>query len=248
MIDQTEMPFLDHLEELRWCLIKSLMAIILGSIITYNYCEIILYWLITPSKSLPIDVNLQVLKVTSMLSIKLIVTLFGGIIIGLPVIIYQFLKFILPAFKNDYTVSIFFAILFSTLFFISGMIFAYFIIIPFSLYFFTSLTFEKIVIEYNFNLASYLIYVLWLIFAYKKRFTSRGIINAFVFINLIIWPVGLINYLLDANYMFVCKAPNVDNALLIGEWPIYLIWLELIGFIYIVGLWMPFKFASYMKK
>ena len=138
-----DMPFWDHLEELRWCLIKSIMAIILGSIITYNYCEIILYWLITPSKSLPIDVNLQVLKVTSMFSIKLIVALFGGIIIGLPVIIYQILKFVLPAFKNNYTFSIFIAILFSTLFFVSGMIFAYFIIIPFSLHFFTQVSYTK---------------------------------------------------------------------------------------------------------
>jgi len=179
-----DMPFWDHLEELRWCIIKSLIAIILGSVITYSYCDIVLYWLIDPCASLPVDVDLQVLNVTSMFSIKLIVSLFGGIIIGLPIIIYQFWKFVSPAFKNDYSISIVIAILFSTLFFISGMIFAYFIIIPFSLHFFTSMTFEKIVVEYNFSLESYLIYVLWLIF-------GCGILFQFPVITMFFTRIGI---------------------------------------------------------
>ena len=44
------------------------------------------------------------------------------------------------------------------------MSFAYFIIIPFSLSFFTSLTADTIHVNYNFTLESYLIYMLWLIF------------------------------------------------------------------------------------
>ena len=90
--------------------------------------------------------------------------------------------------------------------------------------------------------------VLWLIFAYKKQFNVRGIFNAFIFINIIIWPVGLINYFLDANYMFVCAPPNVESSFFIGEWPYYLLWLELIYFFYIVLLWVPFKFRSYITN
>ena len=44
------------------------------------------------------------------------------------------------------------------------MSFAYFVIIPFSLSFFTSLTAETIDIAYNFTLEGYLVYILWLIF------------------------------------------------------------------------------------
>ena len=90
--------------------------------------------------------------------------------------------------------------------------------------------------------------VFWLIFAYGKRFTFKGVINAFIFINVIIWPVGLINYLLDANYMFVCKPPNVNSPFFIGEWPIYLIWLEFIYFVYILILYLPFKVANLIKR
>ena len=92
-----EMPFWDHLEELRWRLIKSIIAILIGAGFSYAYSDIIMDWLINPTESLLIDLNLQVLKITSMFTVKLSVALFGGMILGLPVILYQFWRFIEPA-------------------------------------------------------------------------------------------------------------------------------------------------------
>ena len=135
-----DMSFWEHLEELRWCLIKSILAIIIGAVITYHYADIAIYWLVAPSYKLDMDLNLQVLKVTSMFNVKLSVALCGGIFTGLPVILYQFWRFIAPAFEDKHGFSVLLTILFSTLFFVLGMSFAYFIIIPFSLSFFTSLT------------------------------------------------------------------------------------------------------------
>ena len=86
--------------------------------------------------------------------------------------------------------------------------------------------------------------VLWLIFAYGKRFSLKGAIHAFMFINFIIIPVGLINFMIDANYMFICTPPNVESPFFIGGWPIYLLWLEIIYFIYILILLIPFKIAE----
>mgnify|MGYP001272454753 CR=1 FL=1 len=159
-----EMPFGDHLEELRWRLIKSIIIIIIGSCITYHYGDVVIYWLVAPTQSLAMDLDLQVLKVTSMFTVKLSVALFGGIFIGLPVILYQFWRFIAPSLKEEHGFSVVITILFSSLFFILGMSFAYFIIIPFSLVFFTSLTSNTIHVNYNFTLEGYLIYILWLIF------------------------------------------------------------------------------------
>jgi sec-independent protein translocase protein TatC len=159
-----DMPFWDHLEELRWRLIKSVTTIVIGAIIAYKYADFIMYWLIHPSQSLSIDLNLQVLKVTSMFTVKLIIALFGGLIMGLPVIMYQFWRFVSPAFEDNHGLAVIFTILFSSLFFILGMFFAYFIIIPFSLSFFTSLTAETVDVSYNFTLEGYLTYILWLIF------------------------------------------------------------------------------------
>ena len=46
-----EMPFWDHLEELRWRLIKSIITIIIGALVTYQYSDIVIYWLVEPVKS-----------------------------------------------------------------------------------------------------------------------------------------------------------------------------------------------------
>ena len=86
--------------------------------------------------------------------------------------------------------------------------------------------------------------VLWLIFAYGKKFSFKGAINAFIFMNLIIIPVGVINYILGSNYMFICSPPNVESSFFIGEWPIYLIWLEFIYFVYVLILLVPFKISE----
>jgi len=159
-----EMPFWDHLEELRWRLIKSIVTIIIGALITYKFADSIMYWLILPTESLSIDLNLQVLKITSMFTVKLSVALFGGIILGLPVILYQFWRFISPAFEDKYGFAVLLTVVFSSGFFMLGMCFAYFVIIPFSLSFFTSLTSASIDVAYNFTLEGYLTYILWLIF------------------------------------------------------------------------------------
>jgi len=90
--------------------------------------------------------------------------------------------------------------------------------------------------------------VLWLIFAYNKKFTFSGIFHSFIFMNILLPPVGLINYLLDANYMFICQPPNIESSFFIGDWPIYLIWLEFIYFIYVFILYLPFKLVEIIKK
>lgn len=160
-----EMPFWDHVEELRWRLFKSLLAIILGAIITHSFSDELLTKLIEPSTNLNFPLNLQVLKVTSMFMVKVGMALMGGIIIALPIIFYQTWCFISPAFKETHNASAIFIVSFSTLFFATGLMFGYEILIPFSLQFFTSMTSNVVAVEYNFTLDGYLIYVMWLLFA-----------------------------------------------------------------------------------
>ena len=160
-----EMPFWNHVEELRWRLLKSLSAIVLGAIITHSFSDALLTKLIEPSTVLNFPLNLQVLKVTPMFMVKVGMALMGGIIIALPIIFYQTWCFISPAFKETHNSSIIFIVGFSTLFFAMGLMFGYNILIPFSLEFFTSMTSTAVNVGYNFTLDGYLIYVMWLLFA-----------------------------------------------------------------------------------
>ena len=90
--------------------------------------------------------------------------------------------------------------------------------------------------------------LLWLIFAYHMKFSQKGIIQAFLFINCSIIFVGIINYFLNSNYMFLCTPPNVNNPFLMGEWPYYLLALEFIFFIYGYVLLVPFLIIKYLNK
>jgi len=159
------MPFWDHVEELRWRLFKSILAIVLGAIITHSFSDDLLTKLIEPSTVLNSPLNLQVLKVTSMFMVKVGMALMGGIVIALPIIFYQTWCFISPAFEKIDNSSAILIVGFSTLFFGTGLMFGYKILIPFSLEFFTSMTSTAVNIDYNFTLDGYLIYVMWLLFA-----------------------------------------------------------------------------------
>jgi hypothetical integral membrane protein (TIGR02206 family) len=57
----------------------------------------------------------------------------------------------------------------------------------------------------------------------------------------LIFPIiGPINWLLDANYMYICEKPIASNPFVIGEWPWYIFVLEIIGLLHFVVVYIPF--------
>ena len=161
MNNDTNMSFWDHLDEFRNRLIVILVSIALGALIGYFYSESIIQILVYPGKQQ--NISFQVITVTSMFMIKLGVSLFAGVIIGFPVLIYNIIKFLLPVF-NFRLSRLILLVVFSSIFFSLGILFGYYIIIPFLLTFFTSVSFQTIDVKYNFTLGSYLSYTIWTIF------------------------------------------------------------------------------------
>ena len=138
-IEEVEMPFLDHLEELRWRLIRSLVSVVAFTIIAFLFSDYLLEFLLYSTKNLNQPINLQVLKVQAVFVIKLELSLIAGIIFSLPYIFYQIWSFVAPGLlekERRYVVPV---ILFATLSFLAGSAFAYFVIIPFALDFFLGL-------------------------------------------------------------------------------------------------------------
>jgi sec-independent protein translocase protein TatC len=136
---EKEMPFLEHLEELRWRLIKAAIAIIVGMIICLFFSQQILDILILPTHHLDTPLVLQVLKVQGMFMVKLEVGFFGGLVIALPLVLVQFWRFISPGLigtERRYFVPL---IASSTILFLIGLSFAYFIILPLAIEFFIGL-------------------------------------------------------------------------------------------------------------
>ena len=163
MKNNTEMTFLEHILELRSKLLKIFFSIIFFSIIGYLNSNIIISFLLYPISD-P-QINLQVLKITSVFSTKLIVSIFFGLVISFPILIYQLLSFIMPAFNNKLTIlKIIMFICISLILFIIGLSFGYYILIPFSVSFFKSISIPLLEsISLNYTLENYLIYLIWIL-------------------------------------------------------------------------------------
>ena len=90
--------------------------------------------------------------------------------------------------------------------------------------------------------------LIWLIFCFGMQLNYKGIFHAFISINVLAVFIGFINYLIGSNYMFLCHPPNINNILIAGDWPYYIIVIDLI-FIFIGGLlYFPFKVLNMIKK
>ena len=82
-----------------------------------------------------------------------------------------------------------------------------------------------------------------MISAFNMKPSIKGVFTTVIMLNVFAIPIGMINWLIGngANYMYLCKKPPVNNALLIGEWPLYILALEIMGIIIFMILLAPFK-------
>lgn len=177
--EQAEMSFIDHLEELRWHMIRGIAAIIICSIGAFVFITPIFdHIILAPTRenfatySLFCDLskflglgkalclktttlNFQVLDITAefMISLKAAVTI--GFITAFPYVAWESWRFLEPALldneKKHATGIVFFV---SLLFFI-GVAFGYFVLTPFSVNFFANYKLSDMIVN-QFRITSYI--------------------------------------------------------------------------------------------
>lgn len=158
--DFKEMTFLEHLEELRWTIINSLIGIVVAAIVSWFFIDFIINdILLYPAKR--VGVKLQNLKPFGQLFLYFQVAFFSGLILSLPWVVYQIWKFIEPALHKHEKKYVLAVVIFTSLCFLLGAVFAYFIMLPYSLNF--AFTFGSLNIENKFAVDEYLSVVISLI-------------------------------------------------------------------------------------
>ncbi|GIS53474.1 Sec-independent protein translocase protein TatC [bacterium] len=179
----TEMGFLEHLEELRWRIVKSLLAIIIGSAVSFGYIDEILNILLFPTSRTNNPINIQVLSVQGMFLIKWFISFISGFIIALPFLIYQFWQFVAPGLKvNEKKFALPF-VFFAFTSFILGVSFGYFVLIPFSLEFFSGIGAPHV--ENNFSIQYYFSFLTWLLL-------GAGVIFQLPVVSLVLSAIGIL--------------------------------------------------------
>ena len=181
--DASEMGFLDHLEELRWRLVRSLVAIIICSILSFGYIDKILVFLLFPTTKTSNPIVLQSLQVQSMFLIKWFISFISGFIISLPYLMYQLWSFVAPGLKvNEKQFALPF-VFFAFTSFVSGIIFGYLVLIPFSLEFFSGIAAPHV--ENNFSIQYYFSFLTWLLM-------GSGLIFQLPVVSLVLSAIGVL--------------------------------------------------------
>ncbi len=161
---EDEMSFIDHLEALRWHVVRSLLVIMASAIVFFIFIDwiydnvimgpthndFISYRLLCSlSHSLrlgdslcmpPMELNLQINTVSGAFMSSITIAFVGGIIVAFPYVLWEVWRFVKPALKPGelkYTRGVIFWISF---FFFFGAAFGYFLLAPFTFNFLANYT------------------------------------------------------------------------------------------------------------
>lgn len=153
---EDEMSFIDHLEALRWHVVRSLLVIMASAIVFFIFIDWIfdnvimgptqnnfisyrvlcsLSHTLRMGDSLcmpPMELNLQVNSVSGTFMSSISIAFVGGIIVALPYVLWEVWRFVKPALKPNelqYTRGVIFWV---SLFFFMGAAFGYFLLAPFT--------------------------------------------------------------------------------------------------------------------
>lgn len=132
-----EMPFLDHLEELRWRIIWSLVALIVGSLIGFFLVTQlnVIGILERPIRSLLPEQQLFYTSPTTPILITLKLAFVIGVLLSLPLAAYHAWRFLSPALYDRERHYVMPAVAMGSLLFMAGVAMAYFLVLPLGLRF-----------------------------------------------------------------------------------------------------------------
>ncbi|MEY3586561.1 MAG: twin-arginine translocase subunit TatC [Bacteroidota bacterium] len=236
------MSFLDHLEELRWRLMRSAVAVIIFAIVIWIYQKEIMenvflimvdpnfvtFKLLCEYLNVCIDkipVNFQSMTLSGQFSYALMMSIMGGAVLAFPYIFYQLWSFVKPGLKfkeRKMAKGIVFYV--SILFFI-GILFGYFVVAPLSVQFFGAFQITD-KIRNDFTISSYMSTILSTVFYTGLFFLLPVVTYLLVKIGLFT-PEFLVKYRKHAIVVILILAaiitpPDVISQVIVTI-PIYLL-------------------------
>ncbi|HPE83172.1 MAG: twin-arginine translocase subunit TatC [Aequorivita sp.] len=204
---EKEMSFLDHLEELRWHLIRSTIAVVVLAALAFIFKRFIFDVLIFgpskpgfPTYTMFCDISrylgmdtfcfqempfkIQSRTMAGQFSAHMWTSIYAGIIVAFPYVLYEFWKFISPGLRDkERKSSRGFIVIASVLFFL-GVLFGYYLITPLSINFLGNYQVSEEVIN-QFDLDSYISLV-------RTSVLACGIVFELPILMYILTKIGLV--------------------------------------------------------
>lgn len=225
--EEGEMTFLEHLEELRWRIIKSAIGVIIGAIIAGIFINWIMdHLLLLPATRTTPPLKLQNIKPFGQFTLYMEVIIFGGMILSLPNLIYQFWKFIEPALKPGESRYIRSIVIFSSVCFLTGITFAYFVLLPTALEFFA--TFGSSIIDNIIAVDEYFSFII-------STMLAAGLVFELPMISFFLSKIGILKPQFMRKYRkhaivlilliagILTPSPDITSQLLLGV-PLFILY------------------------
>ncbi len=221
-----QMPLLDHLEELRLRVIKSLLAIVLCAIASLILIKPLVRILEAPASS----IHFLQLAPGEFLFVSIKVAGYAGMAIAIPYIVFQILSFILPGLTENEKKLIAPAVAGSAVLFMVGIFFAWKILLPAALNFLIG--YGADVVEPLWSIEKYLDFVLLLM-------VGTGLSFQIPILQLFLGLLGLIKWQkMISAWRWVVIASAIAGAVITPSTdPITMILLaSSISFLFLVGV------------
>jgi sec-independent protein translocase protein TatC len=182
-----EMPFLDHLEELRWRILWSLLAVVICTVIgfVFVYYFGVMELLLLPIREAYEDPNFELIYLSPadpfFITLKLAVVV--GIILAFPIIVYHLWSFLSPALEKHEKRAIVPALYLGLVLFLAGVALAYFVALPLTMAFFQN--FQSDFLEQNLEVTKTLAFI-------TKLLIGFGVIFELPVVVMILSALGLV--------------------------------------------------------
>ena len=134
---ETSKPFLEHLEDLRWTIVKMAITLVVAMVLCFAFRGMLVRVMQTPLHE--IDQKLGVLRalgITDSITISFHLAFYAGIVISFPLLLFFAAEFVLPALTTMEKKFLFPAIAVSFALFLTGVLVCYFWLLPKTILFF----------------------------------------------------------------------------------------------------------------
>ncbi|NTW54458.1 MAG: twin-arginine translocase subunit TatC [Chlorobaculum sp.] len=178
------MGFLDHLEELRWRILRGGIAFLVAAIACAFFADFLVNdVLIRPLIQSGTNIHLQNLVPYGQLSLYFQVVFFSAFMLAFPYLAWEIWKFVEPGLHETERSASRFMILFISICFFTGIAFGYFVFLPISLKFFAG--FGTSLITNNISVQDYISFFL-------GTLLTTGIVFELPFISYVLSKIGLL--------------------------------------------------------
>src|SRR3954451_21623979 len=134
---ETSKPFLEHLEDLRWTIVKMAITLVLAMIVCFAFRSTLVHVMQRPLREVDPTIGaLRALAITDSFTISFRLAFYAGIVVAFPLLLYFMAEFVLPALTAMEKRFLFPAIIISFGLFLTGVLSAYYWLLPKTILFF----------------------------------------------------------------------------------------------------------------